>query len=359
MTHLERFVRAAHHQPVDRAPCGFSATPEMGTALEAYAGMPLGQLVYQRFDVDRRWAQPKYVGRPLSQYEDGSYESAWGVRLKHVSFGHGVYEEAVHSPLQEMDTPEEIAHYPNWLSPDAYDYASLGPQLAAYPDYPFTVGYLSLGWFAWQLRGMEQHLEDLLAAPRMAEATLGPIAEWGVAYFQRLLEENQAAIARNLCCIHLADDFGTQNGLLISPALYRRYYQKCYRTIADLAHRHGVLVEFHSCGAVAELVPDLIETGIDILNPLQTSAQGMDPMKLKRLYGRVLAFSGGVDVQQILPRLSQAEVQAEVHRLLTGLDRDGGYILEPSHAIQVGTPPENVLAMYRAYREHYGLACDF
>lgn len=122
-----------------------------------------------------------------------------------------------------------------------------------------------------------------------------------------------------------------------------------------MAHSAGLKVEFHCCGSAVGLIPEFIETGIDILNPIQTSAKGMTPHILKEKYGKYLAFSGGVDVQTVLPFGTPEKVKDEVKYLLDTMGKDGGYILEPSHSIQAGTPPENVVAMYEAVYEYYDI----
>ena len=352
MTHLDRFYGAIRRQKVDRAPCGFHATPEMWRALCEHTGRTVDQLLYEDFDVDRRGAMPPYTGRELRRFPDGTYESVWGVHYRDVSYGHGSYSEAVFSPLKEAQTIAQVEAHA-WPSPLDYDFAALGSQFDSAPGYAYMVGYISLGWFAWELRSMEGHLEDLAANEAMADAVIQRIAQWGYEYFARVLSAGKPWAGREFSCIQLADDFGTQEGPMISAKQYRRFYQKPYRKLCDMAHAAGVLVEFHSCGGVAPLIPDLIDTGIDILNPLQTSAKGMDPEVLKREYGAHIAFSGGIDVQQVLPRVSEREVRDEVYRLLDAMARDGGYILEPSHAVQIGTPPGNVLAMFRALDEYY------
>lgn len=359
MTHLERFTAMLERGSFDRVPCAYNATKELNAELVKYMGLSLNEIVFSLFEVDRMYGSPIYKGPNHAIFMDGSFETDWGVRLRTVSYGHGTYNEAVFSPLEECDTPEEVAAYAKWPSPDDYDYTSMNDAMDKHLNYSFTLGYLSMGKLAWQLRGMETHLNDMLIAPEMADAVLGRISEWGIGYFERLLSCNAKYIGKNFTTIHLADDFGTQNGLLISPALYRRFYMPTYRRICEMAHAVGVRVEFHSCGSVFDLIPYLIETGIDMLNPVQTSAAKMNPYELKRCFGKEIAFSGGIDVQKVLPLCDTAGVRDEVFRLLDAMASDGGYCLEPGHAIQIGVPPQNVVAMYRALYEYYGLPCAF
>jgi uroporphyrinogen decarboxylase len=122
-----------------------------------------------------------------------------------------------------------------------------------------------------------------------------------------------------------------------------------------MAHSAGILVEFHCCGSQPNLIPEFLDLGVDILTPLQTSAKDMTPHKLKEEFGGYISFSGGVDVQTILPHGTPESVRDYVFYLLDTVGKGGGYILQPSHAIQVDTPPENVIAMVDALYEYYGM----
>ena len=199
-----------------------------------------------------------------------------------------------------------------------------------------------------------QCLEDFYLNPPIAEAIAQHIADFGYEYYSRLLEAVKGEIGKNVVCIHLADDWGTQEGLLMGPDIFDRFYARHYRRLIDLAHRHGLKVEFHSCGAARAVYPKFIEVGVDIMNPVQTSARGMVPAEIKKEFGKDLAFSGAIDVQQVLaqriPSGSQGRGETRAgcpghrRRILPG----------PAHNIQLGTPPENVVAMYEAMDEYFG-----
>jgi uroporphyrinogen decarboxylase len=152
--------------------------------------------------------------------------------------------------------------------------------------------------------------------------------------------------------VFLGDDLGTQLGPQVSPELYRKYIKPQHRRIFDVYHaKSKAKVLLHSCGSVAALIPDLIEIGVDILNPVQVRASGMDPAKLKREYGRDLTFWGGVDTQEVLPRGKVADVWAEVGLRIRQMGSGGGYVLNSVHNVQPDVPPENVVAMFEAARE--------
>jgi uroporphyrinogen decarboxylase len=150
-----------------------------------------------------------------------------------------------------------------------------------------------------------------------------------------------------------ADDIAGQRGLLLSLDMWERFIKPHHRRLNRAIHEFGVKVIYHSDGAVTKAVPGLIDMGIDVLQALQFSARGMDPGALKQDFGDRLCFEGGVSVQTTLPFGTVDEVRGETEKLITVLGRSGGYILGPSHAIQAGTPPENVLAMFDTALGYY------
>ena len=148
-------------------------------------------------------------------------------------------------------------------------------------------------------------------------------------------------------------DFGTQSGLFISPASYRKLYQPFHRRVNDWIHEHTPWKTFiHSCGSVITLLPDLIEAGFDVLNPVQCSAVGMDPRVLKERFGGKLTFwGGGVDTQKTLPFGTPAEIRSQVKERIDIFNRGGGFVFNTMHNVQAATPTENLVALYEAVRE--------
>jgi uroporphyrinogen decarboxylase len=168
-------------------------------------------------------------------------------------------------------------------------------------------------------------------------------------YFAERLVRMLDAAGDRIDLVFLADDLGSQTGLLFSRQMYREILQPYHRRLTQIVHRTpGVKAVFHSDGAVFEVIPDLLDAGIDVLEAVQTDAAGMEPERLKHEFGRDLCFHGGISVQHLLPHADADTVARECRRLVEILGEDGGYIAAPAHAIQVGTPPENVDAMLRA-----------
>ena len=149
----------------------------------------------------------------------------------------------------------------------------------------------------------------------------------------------------------MGDDFGTQDGLMMSVPMWRRYFREGFRKSIELAHTFGLKVMHHTCGSVVELIPDFIECGLDVLQSLQPRARGMDLAALKREYGRDLCFHGSIDIQETMPRGTPEEVREEARRRLAEGMPGGGFIVSTAHNMQPETPSENILTMCKTARE--------
>ncbi len=161
------------------------------------------------------------------------------------------------------------------------------------------------------------------------------------------------AVGEHLDIVEFWGDLGTQDGPMISPDLYRRVIQPRERQLVDLVKdKTGAKAALHTCGAVFDFIPDIIDAGYEVLNPVQTTAVGMDPVLLKREFGQDITFWGAIDTQHTLPFGTAAETRDEVKRIIDILAPGGGFIFAPCHNIQAMTPPENVIAMFAAAAEH-------
>ncbi|MBC7249512.1 MAG: methyltransferase [Anaerolineae bacterium] len=198
------------------------------------------------------------------------------------------------------------------------------------------------------LRGWTQFMIDLASEPDWLEDFLERITEMWMDSLARYLD----AVGDYIQVIQFGDDLGGQQRLLISPAMYRRLFKPRHRRMYEYVHAHSDCAVFlHSCGAIYELIPDLIEAGVDILNPVQTSAAGMDPARLKGEFGdRLVFWGGGCHTQYVLPRGTPAEVAADVRERLRVFAPGGGYVFAAIHNILPEIPPENVVTMFDAVR---------
>jgi uroporphyrinogen decarboxylase len=198
------------------------------------------------------------------------------------------------------------------------------------------------------MRGLERFLMDLVECPDIAEAISRRAARF---YQERALRALEASDGQ-IDIIGSGGDVGTQQGMMVSPALWRKHIKPYSTQLIKPFKEAGCKTFYHSCGSIVPVIPDLIEMGLDILDPLQPKAAGMDPVILKRQFGERLSFHGGVDVQELLPRGTPGQVAAEVRRVIDTLGAHGGYIVCSAHALQPDTPVENVLALFKTAQEY-------
>jgi uroporphyrinogen decarboxylase len=349
---------ALRHKEPDRVPIDYWATPTVTTRLLNHFGLSTQEELLEQLDVDFRYIDgPKYIGPEPEVHEDGSIEDHWGVPRVRVALGSGgqqsVYQEVFHFPLKHAQSVDEVRDYPKWPSPDWFDYACVTDQVAQARRTGKVVVFMGDRLNrcaqlkpAMYLRGVEQILLDLALQPELAQALFERIAAFYLEYARRTFEAADGGID----IFMMGDDFGSQTGPLVSPEMWRRFLRPGFQAFAALAKGYGLTVAHHTCGSVEPLIPDLIECGLDILNPVQPDAWGMDHARLKARFGQKLSFHGGISIQRTLPFGTPDAVRAEVRERVRTLAPGGGYIFCTAHNIQPDTPLENVAALFDAYR---------
>lgn len=360
-THRERVLTALSHRRPDRVPRDYWATPEVTARLCQSLGVADKESLLRRFGVDLRYVEgPAYMGQSFRRYADGSSEDLWGVRrLPTTVAGTGyslTYQHVVEAPLAAAESAADVDAYPRWPSAAAWDYAQLRTQCLAYPDAAVVNAGDRLDRTAqlkpmMYLRGMEQTYLDLALNPSVADAIIGRIVAYFLEYNQRVFTAAALPSGSAIDIFMMGDDFGTQQGPMLSLATWRRFFRPGFAAYIALAHRYGIRVMHHTCGSVAALIPDFIECGLDILQSLQPQAAGMDLAALRREYGRDLCFHGGLDIQGVLPHGTPGEVREHVRRQIQAAGDEGGYILSSAHNLQPDTPTENIVALYAAAEE--------
>ncbi|MBN1287063.1 MAG: methyltransferase [Anaerolineae bacterium] len=397
MNGRERILTTLRHQEPDRVPidlCGMDATSITGIAygnLREYLGMARGRPrifvpslglaivdddVLEHIGVDARgvrfeprdWRTDTLPdGSPCLVPEQWSYErrpdgtdiirDADGTITQRRPPG-GLYFDIVHAPLAAVESVAELDSYQDLFDAVgqpayadlAYDaMAARAQALRARGDVAILGNFVGRTYAAAQdLRGYEQFMMDLALNPALAEAILDRLAEAHMARFDRYI----AALGPYLDIVHLSDDLGTQNGPQLSPAMYRARVKPYHTKIFQHIKKSGVYLFLHSCGSVYALLPDLIDAGVDILNPVQVTARDMDSAQLKRDFGDALTFwGGGCETQNTLPHGTPDEVRAEVRRRLDDFAPGGGFVFVQVHNIQADVPPQNIMAMYEAVHE--------
>lgn len=339
----ERILSTLNRQPTDRVPVDVWLTPEVLESLEKHVGENDELALYQKLGVDKIvWIFPGYNTEFFDPNFGGEIDP-WGVPLKRVRAGKATYQEYGEGPLAVFEDPAQLDHYPLWPDPERFNYAAA----KALAERARSFGFATIGpWISHfeiycHLRGMENALMDVLAEPDFLNAALDRIEAIQTTMLERFLR----TMGDLTDIIFISDDMGTQASLLVSIEAWREFFRPRLIRWVELIHRHGKKVLFHTDGAARDIVPHLIEAGIDILNPIQHICPGMDRAPLKRDFGNAVIFHGGVENQHVLPFGSVEDVRREVETCLNTLGAGGGYIPCSCHNIQAGTPVENVIAM--------------
>jgi uroporphyrinogen decarboxylase len=385
MTSYERIITALQHCEPDRVPFDLGGSVLTGMnvntyrKLRSYLGMPEVEItlcdpfqqlatidddMVERLRVDVRALDPGPAENSPLQTDlitDGDYYSLddeWGITWKMPVEG-GHYFDMQKHPLSGDVSISDIENHP-WPDPLDKGRFSTMKQRADHivneEKRAYILGRNSAGIFEVALwtRGFENFFMDLAADPDLADALLDIITEIKMKYWERALE----VVGDSALIISEADDLATQRGLMVSPEMYKRFISPRHKRLFDHIKKKAsgkVYVFYHSCGATRELIPTLIEEGIDILNPVQVSADGMDTAELKRDFGKDITFwGGGVDTQQVLPRGTTEQVREEVKRRIEDLAPGGGFVFNTVHNVQSDVPPENYMAMWEALQEYGG-----
>ena len=312
----------------------------------------LDETLLKRFGVDFRMVQlPAATAPGLNIFEDGDYHAfidRWGSKL-HMPKEGGFYFDWVDFPIKQP-TMEALDSY-NWPGPDPPEYTAQLREQARYlynhTNYAL-VGSAVIGGGIFEqparTMGLEDFLMALVSEPKFADRMMGHITEIYIESCSNYLEQ----VGEYLQVFTYWDDVCGQHGWLIAPDVYRKMIKpKQRRLVEAIKGKTDAKIYYHSCGAVFDLIPDLIDLGFDILNPVQVSARGMDSKRLKETYGKDISFwGGGVDTQYVLPFGSPDEVANEVKRRIDDLAPGGGFIFAAVHNIQALVPPENIVAAF-------------
>lgn len=343
MSPHERILATLSRQPTDQVPVDVWLTPEVLAALMQHVGEPDEYALYRELGVDKiAWIFPGY-GTDKFDPNDSAGRDPWGVPTQRVQSGLATYQEFGEGPLGHCVTPAELDDYAFWPDPDGFNYAAARELAQRARSFGFaTIGpWVSHFEIYCHLRGMETGLMDVVAEPEFLEATLDRIEAIQTRMLHRFLRE----LGDLIDIVFVSDDMGSQEGQLVSLAVWQRHFQPRLKRWVDLVHGYNKKVLFHTDGASRDFVPGLIACGVDILNPIQHVCPGMDRAALKRDFGGKIIFHGGVENQRVLPFGSVQEVRDEVIACLSTLGAGGGYIPSSCHNIQAGTPPENVITM--------------
>ncbi len=372
MTHRERVLAALSHREPDRVPIDFGGSRCSSLHVAGYERLKrhfgieapniisdrmmqpvfVDERILQRFDVDTRCltlSAPDKGGDV--ELDPITYRDEWGVVRSQPAGSY--WYDLKESPLIGEITVQDIARYP-WPDPDdpgrTRGLRERALALKSQGDYALvlnlTVGVVHISQY---LRGFQDWYMDMAADQQLVGAVMDAILEVNLPIARRAMKE----VGDLVDIVFTGDDLGTQGGPQISPATYRKVIKPRHARYFSLVHEMcpHAKVALHTCGSVYALLPDLIDIGVEVLNPIQVAAVDMEPARLKAEFGDKLSFWGAVDSQQVLPHGSTEDVRAEVRRRIRELGKGGGYMVAAVHNIQPDVPTENIVAMYEAARE--------
>lgn len=360
MDSRQRVLCALNHEQPDRVPI------DLGGVVTSFTNNAYGNLVKYlniaepsaqlggyniRIDIDEQILQHLgvdtrhvYTNPPpyfkTTHFDDGSFDSEMGIHYRIV----GDYSEMVYHPFADIDIDElKDIKFPNMSEPARYTGMKEKCKRIKSDGYAVVSGSLaSVFELSMYTRGISNFLMDLIVDKDFANLLTDKIVEMQLAYYKGLLDE----VGNSFDVVCMADDLGTQNAPFLSVPLFREMIkpklEKIYKYIRS---RTDAYIFHHTCGASYDFIGDLIDIGMDILNPVQPSAAGMDMDKLKKNFGHKISFWGGMDIQHVLPHGSPDEVIANVHKVVSSLGNGGGFVLAPAHNVQGDVPPKNLEIM--------------
>jgi len=335
----ERVLAALAHERPDRTPRDFWAEPPTMRRLFDFIGHTDRDRLLNDLGIDIRHLEAP--APPERGMEDGVYQNFWGEQYIYRPTPWGSMREDVKGALARAQSFAELEAFA-WPSPDAIDRSQLPAQCDRYREYALLYGFADVWQRPSLVRGWEEMFVDMAERPDWVHFLARKFTDFYLEDYTRAAEVTRGRIDLYL----LISDLGSQRGPLISPAMFREFVAPYLKDMIDRIHALGGKVLYHSCGLIARFIPDLIQLGVDVLDPIQPIGAEMQPEHLASGFGGQICFHGGIDMQELLPRGTAAQVTATADRYCEILGDRGGYILAPAHLFQPDVPPENVLAVY-------------
>ena len=371
LTSRLRVQTALNHEEPDRVPIDFGARHSIHMdahrALKRHLGLEGGAEIvrsYLNFSAEPDPRLVDYFGADVQAFQPkpgqgyvfridpatDTWSDEWGIKCRRPPGGY--YYDPCEYPLAAAETIADVERFPFPNPTDPHRMADVAEAIrtahtANSKGLLLNAPTMGIWMLALYLRGLEQGMMDLAAKPELTEALAERITEWYVAFWNAALP----SIGDCLDVVQMEGDLGQQDGPMFSPRVFRAIYKPRLRRVVDAIKRHTrAKVLLHACGSVYWAIPDLIDAGIDVLNPVQVNAADMDTARLKCEFGRDLSFWGGACDTVLLQQGTPDQVTAEVRRRIANLGPGGGYVLGSIHNIAAGVPPENVVALFRAAR---------
>lgn len=353
MNSKERFAATCKYRSLDKPPVDYQAHYETDTRLKERLGCSSEEELLDLLgcdfyylpcrDISQREGFMKYYKGPALDVAETERTCAFGIR-----WTRGVYEtkfsvdEAIYGPLEDAQRETDILNH-RWPTPADFDFSLLHEECDTHAK-RVLIGGLWTGIMgdAYRLYGFQHFLTDMGMNPQMISTLIDKLTDVYLELNEALFSE----LKDKLDIWFFGNDFGSQNGLLFSPRMFRKFFLGNIKRLTTLAHSYGLKVMMHSCGSISKIMPELIEAGVDILDPIQVTAKDMEPELLADKFGGKIVFHGGIDTQQVLPSTTPEEVREHALYVTQTLGRKGGYIFAPSQILGSDIPIENILAMY-------------
>jgi len=354
----ERFLTVCEHRLPDRIPIDYLATPETDLRLKRFFNIRTEDELLDVLNCDFYYLSfrdisqnesfsPFYKGPVLEmteterkcpfgiQYRRGAYDSKFAV------------DEVIQGPLEKAANPEAILKH-QWPSLDWFDLEPLQAECEKNKDRVIIGGmWTGILGDSYRMLGFQNFLMNMAMNPSLIKTLVDRMTD----FYLELNDRVFSALKGKIDIWFFGNDYAMQNGLLFSIAMFEDFFLENIKRLTTLAKSYGLKIMEHSCGAITDLLPLFIEAGIDIIDPVQVTAKGMEPVPLKEQYGDNIVFHGGIDTQQILPHESPTAVYDHACDIMATLGRGGGYIFAPSQILQSDIPEENIAAMYQAAQD--------
>jgi uroporphyrinogen decarboxylase len=343
MNSKERVLAAAGHKDTIRVPLTFDAAAEVYSALYEYLGLETKEQLFNRLHVDTWMILPGNFIYTREEENKIVKTTVWGHKTVVKEFPGGAYDEIFFNPLAGKDEISDLKKF-RWPSPEIFDFSHFPIEAKMHSD-KAIIGVFTWGpyFIASFLRGIENLMIDFALRKDYAAYLINKLADISCTVLERMLE----FYGEGIDIVYMADDYCSQDAPMFSPDDFKELISPYLKRLVEVTHRYKKKFLIHICGAVRPLLPLIIDAGVDMLEPIQIRAAGMEPAGLKRDFGKEICFYGGIDIQQILNNGTPQQVSDEVRRLIDIMNGDGGYVLGPGHTyIQIDTPVENILAMY-------------
>jgi uroporphyrinogen decarboxylase len=369
----ERFILALNHQEPDRVPIDLGSiastirTVDAYDRLKEYLGLARDKrirhfadehiipdeeiiralhadTVYLRVNVPKSWKRERVDARTVID--------EWRVPWTKAPGSLYTFPGAPPMKTAEMEEIEKFS-WPDPNEPSRFEgLKEKAQKLSRETDYALVAeGLTGVGVFdmTWHLRGMENIFMDMILHPEFTAALFRKLTDFYVGVYRNYMK----AVGEYIQMVIYYEDLSGQDGPLISPDLYRKYVKPGHRRIFQAIRENTpAKICVHTCGSVYAFLDDYVELGVEVINPVQTSARDMDPQRLKEKYGKALSFHGAIDTQRFLPRATPAEIEEEVRRMIRILGRGGGYLFTSCHSIQPDVSPEKIVALFSSAVKH-------